>query len=121
MSWTLEQTRAYHRGYERKRRARCRRLGLCVLCERQKRRGLAPNGKPFAKCQQCIDRSARFGTAWRLARRRRGFCVSCPRRRPRGDKHWNCPRCRSARRGYSAAYYQRRRDAVLTQRRRRAA
>jgi hypothetical protein len=115
-------TRAYQNAYEQKRRDRCRATGRCVMgCGRKRRPGVAPTGKPFSRCQPCIERHARAVVRWRQRRRKEGFCTSCPRRMPRGDKRWECARCRKATNVYGAGYYQRNRDAMRAQKRRYAA
>ena len=125
--WTTPAgVRAYYRDYERRRRTRCRRSGRCVQCGKARaKRGLTPHGTPYTRCQRCLVRQARCSTAYRLTRIRLGFCASCPRRRPRGDRHWNCPRCRAKQnRRNKLVYwknYQARRRRLRQQRLRRAA
>lgn len=101
--------RFYNRRYQRQRRQTRRAAGRCVDCARARKLGIAQNGERYSRCVNCIARHARHNARYVRLRRRRGLCRLCPRRRPPGDTHLECRRCRRR-----VALKQRRRKAART-------
>lgn len=88
--------KVYNTAYMRARRAADKAAGICVTCSRRKARaGVATNGARFSQCRRCIDKAKPRISAALRRRVRVGLCRSCPRRRPRGDRHTECPPCRA--------------------------
>lgn len=71
-----------------RRRADLKKLGLCVLCSREKSSG----GRTV--CEQCFQRRGKQSRELRDKRKANGVCVTCGRSKEAGSNRVSCAACR---------------------------